>query len=217
MILLIDNYDSFTFNLLHSFARAGAEVLVRRNDALSLADAIALEPTAVVLGPGPGSPHDPRSMGVTFELLAGLPEELPVLGVCLGHQALVLASGGRLELDPVPVHGRASAVHHVGSGILRGLPDPFHAGRYHSIRAARGGLPDVLRLTAWTEDGIAMAVEHSRLPRFGVQFHPESILTPDGDRLIENFVRLCAEYGASPILLLSAPARRTVDGLCAER
>jgi anthranilate synthase component II len=201
VILLIDNYDSFTFNLLHSLERTGAEVVVRRNDALSLADALAMEPEAVVLGPGPGSPHDPQSMGITFELLAGLPEALPVLGVCLGHQALVLASGGRLELDPIPVHGRASLVRHSGAGILRGLPDPFPAGRYHSIRAAREGFPEALRLTAWTEDGIAMAVEHRRLPRFGVQFHPESILTPDGDRLIENFVLQCAPRAPEDVSL----------------
>ncbi len=196
LILLVDSYDSFTFNLVHSFLRAGADVRVRRNDELSVSEALALEPAAIVLSPGPGTPED---AGILLELCRELPAHVPLLGVCLGHQALVLAAGGSLELDPEPVHGKASLVRHTGEGILRGLSDPFPAGRYHSIRAAE--LPDELRMTAWIDDAagrrVPMAVEHSRLPRFGVQFHPESILTPDGDRLVESFVALARERRTS--------------------
>jgi anthranilate synthase component 2 len=187
VIVLVDSYDSFTFNLVHSLARAGARTVVVQNDQVSVGELLRARPDGVVLSPGPGRPED---AGILIELCRRLPAEVPLLGVCLGHQALVLACGGELELDPAPVHGRASLVHHAGSGILRGLPDPFPAARYHSIRAAR--LPSELALTAWTDDGIAMAVEHVELPRFGVQFHPESILTPDGDRIVASFVELAS-------------------------
>jgi anthranilate synthase component 2 len=190
MILLLDNYDSFTFNLYQLVARFGPEVRVLRNDVLSAQELLALQPSAVILSPGPGRP---QSAGVLLELLAALPDELPLLGVCLGHQALVESCGGVLGLEPVPTHGKSSLVHHEGSPLFAGLPNPFPAGRYHSLRAERESLPADLRLCAWTEDGVVMAVEHRRLPRFGVQFHPESILTPLGPRLVGNFLRLAGE------------------------
>ncbi len=190
MILLLDNYDSFTFNLYQSMAGLGAEVEVVRNDAASVEELLARQPAAVVLSPGPGRP---AGAGVMPELLRALPDRLPLLGVCLGHQAIVEHFGGELELDPVPTHGKASLVHHDGAGLFRGLPNPFSAGRYHSLRARRDSLPDSLRLTAWTEDGLVMAVQHLELPRYGIQFHPESILTPQGDRLIERFLAAAGE------------------------
>ena len=185
MILLLDNYDSFTFNLYQALAQLGAEVQVARNDALTVAEVLALAPRAVVLSPGPGRPRD---AGITLELLGALPLATPLLGVCLGHQALVEHHGGALEVDAVPTHGKASPVHHDGQGLFAGLSSPFPAGRYHSLRAVRASLPEALALRAWTEDGAVMAVEHRSAPRFGVQFHPESILTPEGPRLLERFL-----------------------------
>ncbi|TAH38719.1 MAG: aminodeoxychorismate/anthranilate synthase component II [Planctomycetota bacterium] len=190
MILLLDNYDSFTYNLYQALAAQGAEVAVHRNDALSVEQALALQPSAVVLSPGPGRPED---AGIMPELVARLPERVPLLGVCLGHQCLVQQHGGRLERDPVPVHGKASLVHHDNQGLFRGLPNPFPAGRYHSLRAVRDALPADLKLTAWTEEGVVMAVAHRSAPRFGVQFHPESILTPQGERLLARFLALAGE------------------------
>ncbi len=185
MILLVDNYDSFTFNLYQSLAGQGARVDVRRNDALTVDEVLAMRPRAVVLSPGPGRPE---GAGICLELLARLPEEVPLLGVCLGHQSLVEHYGGRLELDPEPTHGRASEVHHDGKGLFAGLPNPFAAGRYHSLRAERCSLPQALRLTAWTKEGLVMGVRHEAAPRFGVQFHPESILTPGGDGFLARFL-----------------------------
>ncbi len=190
MILLLDNYDSFTFNLYQAMAGQGAEVVVVRNDAESVEELLARGPAGVVLSPGPGRP---AQAGVLPELLRALPEGMPLLGVCLGHQGLVGHPGGRRELDPVPTHGKASLVHHDGEGLFRGLPNPFSAGRYHSLRAAREDLPADLRLTAWTEDGLVMGVQHRDLPRYGIQFHPESILTPQGDRLIGRFLAAAGE------------------------
>lgn len=187
MILLLDNYDSFTWNLWQALAALGCEVRVERNDALSAEEALALAPEAVVFSPGPGRPAD---AGVMPALLAALPARTPLLGVCLGHQCLVEHYGGRLEVDPVPVHGKASPVHHEKDPLFAGLPNPFPAGRYHSLRAERAVLPACLRLTAWTEEGHVMAVRHRELPRHGVQFHPESILTPQGGRLLANFLEL---------------------------
>lgn len=190
MILLLDNYDSFTWNLYQALATLGAEVEVRRNDALSVADALAMEPAGIVLSPGPGRPSD---AGIQPELLRALPERVPLFGVCLGHQGLVESCGGALERDPVPVHGKSSLVHHDGSALFAGLPNPFQAGRYHSLRAVRDALPAELKLTAWTSDGHVMGVQHARLPRFGVQFHPESILTPQGERIVARFLQIAGE------------------------
>jgi len=190
VILLLDNYDSFTFNLYQAMAAQGAEVRVLRNDAAPVAELLALGATGIVLSPGPGRPEE---AGVCLELLAALPPELPVLGVCLGHQALVVHHGGELERDPVPTHGKATLVHHDGGGLFRGLPNPFPAGRYHSLRAVRERLPACLELSAWTESGLVMGVRHQELPRFGLQFHPESILTPLGERLLARFLTLAGE------------------------
>jgi anthranilate synthase component 2 len=187
VILLLDNRDSFTFNLYQQVARQGPEVRVVRCDAMGVEELLALRPEALVISPGPGRPEE---AGVLMDLLDAIPEDLPVLGVCLGHQALVMHHGGEIEQDPVPVHGRCSLVHHSGRGLLADLPSPFEAARYHSLRAERDRLPPELEVTAWTEDGIVMALEHTSLPRHGVQFHPESILTPLGDRLVGRFLEL---------------------------
>jgi anthranilate synthase component 2 len=190
VILLLDNYDSFTFNLYQAMAALGVEVDVRRNDALTVDEVFALEPTAIVLSPGPGRPAD---AGIAPELLRRLPAALPLLGVCLGHQGLVERYGGVLERDPAPTHGKASLVHHDKGDLFRDLPNPFPAGRYHSLRAVRDQLPKELRLTAWTSEGLVMAVRHESLPRFGVQFHPESILTPQGSRILARFLEIAGE------------------------
>jgi len=187
MLLLIDNYDSFTYNLYQGLCVGGASVEVVRNDVCSVEELLAKKPQAVVLSPGPGKPDD---AGVCLELIKSLPEETPFLGVCLGHQALVQAYGGDLEIDSAPVHGMSSLVHHEESAILGTCSNPFEAGRYHSLRATRDGLPDALRLTAWTDDGIVMAVEHKERPQYGIQFHPESILTAQGQRILNQFLNL---------------------------
>jgi anthranilate synthase component 2 len=190
MILLLDNYDSFTFNLYQAMAALGAEVQVHRNDALTVDALLALRPSAIVLSPGPGRPAD---AGIQPELLKRAPDDLPLLGVCLGHQGLVERYGGSLERDPAPTHGKASLVHHDGDELFADLPNPFQAGRYHSLRAVRGSLPKELRLTAWTSEGLVMAVRHVALPRFGVQFHPESILSPQGERILARFLERAGE------------------------
>ena len=185
MILLVDNYDSFTWNLWHQLAAAAGEVVVRRNDEVTVDEVLAMAPRAVVFSPGPGRPAE---AGICPELLAALPAEMPFLGVCLGHQALVEHCGGVLERDPAPMHGKASEVLHEGAGLFRGLPSPLVVGRYHSLRARADALPQALRLDAWTADGQVMAVAHRERPWFGIQFHPESVLTPDGGRLIAGFL-----------------------------
>ncbi len=190
MILLLDNYDSFTYNLAQALGATGARVVVHRNDALSAAALLDLNPAAIVISPGPGIPS---RAGVCLELIHKLPEDLPLLGVCLGHQALVEAFGGKLIRDPNPTHGKASLVHHDASALFRGLPTPFPAGRYHSIQAQRDALPPELILSGWTEEGHVMSVRHATRPLFGVQFHPESILTPQGTRLLTNFTCLTGE------------------------
>jgi anthranilate synthase component 2 len=186
VILVVDHYDSFVYNLVQLVESLGRSTEVVRSDA-EPAEALARRrPEAVLLSPGPGRPED---AGCFTELLGILPDETPVLGVCLGHQALGVACGGTVDRE-TPVHGKASLVHHEGRGILEGVSDPFEAGRYHSLVVERDRLPDELELTAWTEDGLVMAVQHRALPRFGVQFHPESILTPEGPRIVENFLAL---------------------------
>jgi anthranilate synthase component 2 len=190
MLVMLDNYDSFTWNVYQALAGLGATVDVQRNDALTVDDVLARGPSGVVLSPGPGRPAD---AGIQPELLARLPDSIPLLGICLGHQGLVERYGGELERDPVPTHGKSSLVHHDGDPLFAGLPNPFPAGRYHSLRAKRDALPRELRLIAWTEAGHVMAVRHASLPRIGVQFHPESILTPQGERILARFLALCGE------------------------
>ncbi len=189
MILLIDNYDSFAYNLFQALASLGATIEVRRNDAMTAEEVVAAGTAAVVLSPGPGGPRD---SGICMDLLSQLPETTPLLGVCLGHQCLVEHYGGPLEVDPAPKHGKVSAIHHDGFGLFQGLPNPFPAGRYHSLRARADRLPEVLRLTAWTDDGVVMAVQHRSAPRYGLQFHPESILTPLGSEVLERFLATVA-------------------------
>ncbi len=183
MILLVDNYDSFTYNLAHLFQELGAEVLVRRNDEIDADQAERLAPSHLVVSPGPGRPGE---SGATVEIVRRLAPSTPTLGVCLGHQAIVEAFGGEIGQARTLVHGKSSPVDHDGRGIFAGLPQGFPAGRYHSLAAAR--VPDELEVSARTADGEVMAVRHRSLPVDGVQFHPESVLTPDGPALCRNFL-----------------------------
>jgi anthranilate synthase/aminodeoxychorismate synthase-like glutamine amidotransferase len=186
-VLLIDNYDSFTYNLVQAFLVLGAEVAVHRNDALELDAAEALEPTHLVISPGPGRPE---YAGSSLAMIARFAGRIPVLGVCLGHQAIVHHYGGRIIGAASLMHGKTSWVQHDGEGLFEALPNPFEAGRYHSLAASADDLPDSLLVTARTKDGEIMGVRHRVLAVAGVQFHPESVLTPNGPRLLENFLRM---------------------------
>jgi anthranilate synthase component II len=195
MILVVDNYDSFTYNLVHYLNELGAETLVHRNDALSAEEAIALKPEGVLLSPGPCTPNE---AGVCLDLLAKAPDDLPILGVCLGHQAIGQAFGGEVIRAASLMHGKTSPMHHTGKGVFAGLPNPFTATRYHSLSVRRETMPDVLEITAWTEDGEVMGVQHVSRPIFGVQFHPESIATEGGHALLSNFLDLAGARRLSP-------------------
>lgn len=186
-ILLIDNYDSFTYNLVQAFAAAGADVRVFRNDAIEKSAAIALAPTHLVISPGPGRPED---AGNSLEMIGTFCEQLPILGVCLGHQCLVSYFGGKIVRAERLMHGKTSQVRHDGGLLYEGLSQPFEAGRYHSLCADAASLPAELIRTAATERGEIMGVRHRTLPANGVQFHPESVLTPEGDKLLLNFMRM---------------------------
>ena len=183
MILLVDNYDSFTYNLVHLFQELGAEVVVRRNDEIDADEAERFAPSHLVVSPGPGRPED---SGETVEIVRRLAPTTPTLGVCLGHQAIVEVFGGEVGLAQELVHGKATTVTHDGRGLFEGVPDGFLAGRYHSLAATT--VPHELEVSATTEDGEVMVVRHRRLRVDGVQFHPESVLTPDGPRLCRNFL-----------------------------
>ena len=187
MILLIDNYDSFVYNLARYLAEMGCETQVVRNDRVSVAEVRSLQPSAVVLSPGPCTP---REAGVSMALVRELASSVPMLGVCLGHQAIAAALGGRVIRAPEPVHGRTSLVHHDGRNVFSGLPNPLKATRYHSLIVDEDSLPADLVVTARTDDGLPMAIEHRSRPLFGVQFHPESVLTESGHRLLRNFLTL---------------------------
>lgn len=186
MILLIDNYDSFTFNLLHLLAQLGAASEVRRNDQVTVAGALAMRPDAIVLSPGPCTPNE---AGICLDLIRAA-EGVPVLGVCLGHQAIGQAFGGRVVRAPVPMHGKTSPVRHEGTDVFARLPSPFSVVRYHSLVVEPETLPDSLVPTAWTDDGVLMGLRHRERPVYGVQFHPESILSEQGHALLANFLRL---------------------------
>ncbi len=186
-MLLIDNYDSFTYNLVQAFAALGAEVIVHRNDAITVDEARALSPTHLVISPGPGRPED---AGVSLEMIAAFFESIPVLGVCLGHQCLVTHFGGDIVRAERLMHGKTSMARHDGKTIFEGLSQPFEVGRYHSLCVEHDSLPSTLELTAQTERGEVMGVRHKNLPLEGVQFHPESVLTPEGGRLMANFLRI---------------------------
>jgi len=187
VLLLIDNYDSFTFNLYQYFCELGAVVEVRRNDALTLADVAALAPEAIVLSPGPGTPDD---AGICLDLIRAFAGQVPLLGVCLGHQCIGQAFGGRIARAPELRHGKTSLVFHDGEGVYQGVESPFEAVRYHSLVVARDTVPPSLKITAQTSDGLVMGLRHRELPVEGVQFHPESILTAPGKQLLRNFLEL---------------------------
>ena len=191
MILLIDNYDSFTFNLVHFLGDLGAVCDVRRNDTLSVAAALA--PEAVVISPGPCTPND---AGICVELIRAAPADLPILGVCLGHQAIGQAFGATVVRAPVPMHGKVSQISHDGRGVFAGLPNPFAATRYHSLMVAQQTLPPALVATAQSEDGVLMGIRHRERPVFGVQFHPESIASQGGHEILGNFLAIARSRGA---------------------
>ncbi|MHC5019814.1 MAG: anthranilate synthase component II [Planctomycetota bacterium] len=186
-VFLLDNYDSFTFNLVQALRELGAEVTVERNDQITVAAALALEPTHVVVSPGPGRPE---AAGIALALIEASIERLPVLGVCLGHQSLAMVLGGTVERAPRCMHGKPSPVYHDGRTLYQGLPNPFEAGRYHSLCVPEGGVPDSCEVSSYTSDGEVMGIRHKTLPVEGVQFHPESVLTPEGNRLLGNFLAL---------------------------
>ena len=185
-MLLIDNYDSFTYNLVQAFAAHGAEVMVYRNDMISVDEGLALEPTHLVISPGPGRPDE---AGVSLEMIAAFAGKVPVLGVCLGHQSIVQQQGGKIVRAEQLMHGKTSSITHDGKTIFEGISESFEVGRYHSLCAENESLPDTLKVTAQTDSGVIMGVRHQSLQIEGVQFHPESVLTPEGDRLMTNFMR----------------------------
>jgi anthranilate synthase component II len=187
MILVIDNYDSFTYNLVHYLNELGAATRVARNDAISVSQALALKPDAVVLSPGPCTPNE---AGICLDIIRQAPDDLPILGVCLGHQAIGQAMGGEVVAAKTLMHGKTSPIRHAGGGLFEGLPDGFTATRYHSLSVRRENLPDVLEVTAWCDDGEIMGFSHNTRPLHGVQFHPESIATEGGHKLLGNFLRL---------------------------
>jgi anthranilate synthase component 2 len=190
MILLIDNYDSFTFNLFHFLGDVGAQCEVWRNDKLSVADAIAMQPEAIVLSPGPCTPTE---AGICLDLIAAAAGKIPLFGVCLGHQAIGQAFGGKVIRAPEPMHGKVSAIAHAGTDVLAGVPSPFRATRYHSLIVQHDTLPDILVPTAWTEEPggkLIMGMHHHTLPIYGVQFHPESIASEHGHTILANFLAL---------------------------
>ncbi len=187
MILMIDNYDSFTYNLVQELAEiSGTIARVCRNDGATAAQLLALEPEAIVVSPGPGLPQD---AGITMELIAAA-GDIPLLGICLGMQALAAVHGGRVVRAPEPVHGKTSKIRHAGGGVMAGLPDPFTATRYHSLVVDRDTVPDRLCVTAWTDDGLVMGLSDRKRPHHAVQFHPESYLSAEGMQLLANFLIL---------------------------
>lgn len=209
MIAVIDNYDSFVFNLVQALGSMGEEIRVFRNDAIDVQGLAALRPDALVLSPGPGRPED---AGVTIDVITHLSSSIPTLGVCLGHQAIACAFGGRVVRAAEILHGKASPVMHEGRDLFEGLPSPFQAGRYHSLVAEGSSLPEELRVTAWTEEGVIMGLRHVDRPLWGVQFHPESILTPLGLKLLANFVLSSRLYAAKGLPLARVDVPSDSDG-----
>jgi anthranilate synthase component 2 len=193
MIVLIDNYDSFTFNLVHYLGELGADVVVYRNDKITVDDVLAARPDAIVLSPGPCTPNE---AGICLDLIAAAAPTIPILGVCLGHQAIGQAFGGKVVRAPAMMHGKLSEIRHDGTGVFRGIVSPFRATRYHSLTIARETVPGVLTVNAETVDGTVMGLAHESLPVHGVQFHPESIASEHGHRLLKNFLDLAAAWNA---------------------
>ena len=194
MICLIDNYDSFTFNLVHYLGELGAEVAVHRNDKVASATVMAADPDAIVLSPGPCTP---REAGICLDLIAKAADTIPILGVCLGHQAIGDAFGGKVVRAPAPVHGKLSEIRHDGTGIFHGINAPFRATRYHSLVVERSSMPEELAVTADTDGGVVMGLAHKRLPVHGVQFHPESIASEHGHLMLKNFLDIAAAWNAA--------------------
>ena len=194
MLLLIDNYDSFTYNLVHFLGELGAEVAVRRNDAISVDEALRMNVKGIVLSPGP---CDPDRAGICLELVEKAAGKLPLLGVCLGHQTIGQVFGGKVVRAPLPMHGKVSKISHGNEGVFAGLPNPFTATRYHSLVVERSSLPDCLEITAECDEGLIMGLRHKELDIHGVQFHPESIATENGHALLANFLKI-AGYEAVP-------------------
>ncbi len=192
MLLLIDNYDSFTYNLWHYLGELGAESVVHRNDQISVDEIKEMNPEAVVISPGP---CDPDRAGICLELIEELAGRTPIFGVCLGHQAIGQAFGGRIERAPAPMHGKVSEIKHDGRGVFAGLPSPLRATRYHSLTIAPGTISDCLEVTAQTDDGVVMGIRHKELPLHGVQFHPESIESEHGHDILKNFLSLVPAGG----------------------
>jgi anthranilate synthase component 2 len=195
LLLLIDNYDSFTYNLYHYLAELGAEVIVKRNDELAAGEAFALKPEGIVLSPGPCTPNE---AGICLDVISQAKGTMPILGVCLGHQAIGQAYGGEVVRADVPMHGKVSRIHHTGKGIFRGLNNDFEATRYHSLTIARDSMPADLEITAETGDGTIMGVMHRKHPVHGVQFHPESIASENGHALLQNFLTIARNFAAVP-------------------
>jgi anthranilate synthase component 2 len=205
MIVLIDNYDSFTFNLVHYLGGLGADVVVHRNDKISVADVMASEPDAIVLSPGPCTPNE---AGICLDLISKAAPSIPILGVCLGHQAIGQAFGGKVVRATVPVHGKLSEIRHTNTGVFRGINGPFKATRYHSLVIDRTSLPSALTVNAETDDRLVMGLAHASLPVHGVQFHPESIASEHGHLMLKNFLGLAAAWNAQRDRRSSAaPAR----------
>jgi anthranilate synthase component 2 len=194
MILIIDNFDSFTYNLVHYFGQLGVESVVRRNNAITIDEAVNMSPEAIILSPGP---CDPDKAGICLEIIKNLYKKVPMLGVCLGHQAIAQSFGTKIIRAPIPMHGKASPIHHNKKGIFLGLPQEFMAIRYHSLIVDRGRLADCLDISAETEDGLIMGISHKKYPVFGVQFHPESIDTESGKELLLNFINLARKRRSS--------------------
>ena len=194
MLLLIDNYDSFTYNLVHFLGELGAEVKVVRNDKISADEALAMKPDAIVLSPGP---CDPDKAGICLELVEKAAGEVPIMGVCLGHQTIGQIYGGDVVRAPTLMHGKMSTVHHDGKGVFKGLNNDFEATRYHSLVVDPATLPDSLEVTARTDDGIIMGLQHKTHPVHGVQFHPESIASEHGHALLKNFLDMAADFNAA--------------------
>lgn len=185
MIVMIDNYDSFTYNIVQCFGQFGAELQVLRNDQFTLDELENINPQGIVISPGPGNPDD---AGLSLEVIERFVQRVPILGVCLGHQCIGQFFGGKIVRAPMPIHGKTSMIHHDGQGVFKDLPNPFNATRYHSLVVDEFTFPEALEVTSKTSDGIIMGIRHRRLPIEGVQFHPESVLTPEGPIILKNFL-----------------------------
>jgi len=199
MILLLDNYDSFTYNVFQALSSMGEEVRIIRNDHVTLEEIAAMELKAIVISPGPGTPDD---AGISKALVKRFAGQMPILGICLGHQVIGEVFGGRVIRAPEPIHGKVSFIKHQGQGLYQGVSDPFPAGRYHSLIVAQTGLPDCLEVTAATSDGLIMGIRHRDFAVEGLQFHPESILTPEGKQLLRNFITAINEHSLKKLTQL---------------